>query len=87
MTIKEKRRFIYLLKRNQTLKRRIEDLEMKISAKKDILTVDEVKEIYGISRSTLGRYRKKGLKVGQPERNGNIYVKVSELEKFLKINS
>lgn len=86
MTQLKERRFVFLINKIRNLKQKIESLEMKISSKKDILTVDEVEEIYGISRSTLGRYRKKGLKVGQPERNGNIYVKVSELEKFLKLN-
>ncbi|WP_313100941.1 hypothetical protein [Epilithonimonas sp.] len=46
--------------------------------------MSETREKYGISRSTIDRYRKKGLKVGQPTRNGQIFIDEAELQNFLK---
>ena len=50
---------------------------------KDILKVEEVCEELGIVRKTFERYRMDGLKVQQPKMNGTIYIRRSELDKFL----
>lgn len=75
-----------LLRKNIELTKELENYKLLIfnsNVTKEFLSFDEVKEKYGISRSTLDRYRKKGLIVGQPVRNGNIYVKEEDLQKFL----
>lgn len=72
-----------LLKKIDKMSIKIKSLEESIQQKKT-LSVTEVKEKYGISRSTIDRYRKKGLKVGQPTRNGQIYIDEIELQDFLK---
>lgn len=63
--------------------KRIETIE-EANLQKTILSIAEVIEKYGISRSTIDRYRKKGLKVGQPTRNGQIYIDEAEFQNFLK---
>ncbi|WP_028122348.1 helix-turn-helix transcriptional regulator [Epilithonimonas tenax] len=74
----------YLVNECHKLKNRIIKLEKVLVENKEILTVKEVEEKYGISRSTIDRYRKKGLKTNQPTKNGKVYINVSELQKFLK---
>lgn len=76
-----------MLKKNSLLNRKIQQLKLELFELRNsqkLLTVDQLKEIYGISRSTLERYRKKGLKVNQPIMNGRIFICPIELEKFLK---
>lgn len=72
-----------LTKKVDKMSNKIKALEEIIQQKK-ILSVVEIREKYGISRSTIDRYRKKGLKVGQPTRNGQIYIDEIELQNFLK---
>lgn len=74
----------YLVDECHKLKNRIRKLEKALLENKEMLTVKEVEEKYGISRSTIDRYRKRGLKTNQPTRNGKVYINVSELQKFLK---
>lgn len=74
----------YLVEECHQLKNRIRKLEKALLENKEMLTVKEVEEMYGISRSTIDRYRKQGLKANQPTRNGKVYISVSELQKFLK---
>ncbi|MGX9986925.1 hypothetical protein [Soonwooa purpurea] len=73
---------LFLLKKIDKLGMRVKSLENE--QKKGMLSILETKQKYGISRSTIDRYRKKGLKVGQPTRNGQIYIDEIELQDFLK---
>ncbi|AZI55155.1 DNA-binding protein [Epilithonimonas vandammei] len=76
----------YFLKKIRALEKRIKILENFLEEKtlKETYTVEEVLETYGISRSTFDRYRKAGLKVSQPERNGKIMIKKTDIENYLK---
>ncbi|GEM_PF-1786713 len=78
----EPRHIPFLLKKIDKLGKRIKFLEGE--QKKKLLSMSETREKYGISRSTIDRYRKKGLKVGQPTRNGQIFIDEAELQNFLK---
>lgn len=81
------KRFLYLLNRSNKLRKEAAILKnelLNVIEKHDVLTVDEVLQIYKISRSTFDRYVKKGLKINQPCRNGRISVNRVELEKFLQ---
>lgn len=76
----------FVIKENQKLKKKIkmiEDILKEMNNFKDILKVEEVCEELGIVRKTFERYRKEGLKVQQPKMNGTIYIRRSELDKFL----
>jgi len=76
-----------VLKKNSLLNEKVQKLQLELSdlkKSKELLSVKEVKEIYGLSRSTLERYRKLGLKLSQPIMNGRLFVCPLELEKFLK---
>ena len=76
-----------VLKKNSLLNEKVQKLQLELSdlkKSKELLSVKEVKEIYGLSRSTLERYRKLGLKLSQPIMNGRLFVSPLELEKFLK---
>ena len=76
-----------VLKKNSLLNEKVQKLQLELSdlkKSKELLSVKEVKEIYGLSRSTLERYRKLGLKLSQPIMNGRLFVCTLELEKFLK---
>jgi len=84
MTNKEQARLLESsLKKIAKMAKRIETIE-EANLQKTILSIAEVIEKYGISRSTIDRYRKKGLKVGQPTRNGQIYIDEAEFQNFLK---
>ncbi|WP_066441043.1 helix-turn-helix domain-containing protein [uncultured Chryseobacterium sp.] len=75
-----------LLKKIRALEKRVKLLEDFLEEKtlKETFTVEEVLNVYGISRSTFDRYRDSGLKVYQPKRNGRIMVKKTDIDKFLK---
>lgn len=75
-----------LLKKIRALEKRVKLLEDFLEEKtlKETFTVEEVLNVYGISRSTFDRYRDSGLKVYQPKRNGRIMVKKADIDKFLK---
>lgn len=75
-----------LLKRIRALEKRVKLLEDFLEEKtlKETFTVEEVLNVYAISRSTFDRYRDSGLKVYQPKRNGRIMVKKADIDKFLK---
>ncbi|KPE50111.1 helix-turn-helix domain-containing protein [Chryseobacterium indologenes] len=76
----------FFLKRLRALEKRVRLLEDLLEEKtlKEMFTVEEVINVYGISRSTFDRYRDSGLKVYQPKRNGRIMVKKVDIDKFLK---
>ena len=92
MIQKEKRKkelnYIKILSnQNGLLSKKLQQFELELSdlkKSKELLSVKEIKEIYGISRSTLERYRKLGLRFNQPIVNGKLYISTSEIEKFLK---
>lgn len=73
-----------LLKKIDKMSIEIKTLEKSFNQKGKLLTIEETISQHGISRSTIDRYRKKGLKVGQPTRNGQIYIDELELQNFLK---
>lgn len=76
----------FVIKENQKLKKKIKLIEgilNEMNNFKDILKVEDVCEELGIVRKTFERYRKDGLRVQQPKMNGTIYIKRSELDKFL----
>ena len=76
----------FVIKENQKLKKKIKMIEgilNEMNNFKDILKVEEVCEELGIVRKTFERYRMDGLKVQQPKMNGTIYIRRSELDKFL----
>lgn len=86
MTKKQTTKFLALaMKKVTKLNSRFKVLEGKLG-ETNMLSISETVKKYGISRSTLDRYRKKGLKVGQPTRNGQIYIDETELQNFLKNN-
>ena len=66
-----------VLKKNSLLNEKVQKLQLELSdlkKSKELLSVKEVKEIYGLSRSTLERYRKLGLKLSQPIMTGRLFV-------------
>lgn len=84
----ENKKIANLINMNLKLKKRIRELEIKISIGKneDVLSVKEVLEILNISRKTFDRYVSQGLiKVSKPKLNGRIFIKKSEIENTLKI--
>ncbi|MFD2601762.1 hypothetical protein [Flavobacterium suzhouense] len=70
-------------KSNAELKELLSELIDRPGLAKENLTVKQVSDEYGISRKQLDGFRKKGLKVIQKTPNGTIWVKRSELDKFL----
>ncbi|MDV6169369.1 hypothetical protein R1T16_13115 [Flavobacterium sp. DG1-102-2] len=70
-------------KANAELKELLSELLERPGLAKENLTVKQVKDEYGISRKQLDGFRKKGLKVIQKKPNGTIWVKRSEIDKFL----
>ena len=50
---------------------------------KQIYTKKEIALYCGKSEKTIDRWRKEGLKCMQKGRNGSVFFKISELEKFL----
>lgn len=82
----QKRRFVFMINQNKKLKRRLSFLESIIQnslKQKDILTFEEIKIEFNMSRSTFDRYRGNGLKFSKPN-GGKIYVRRADLEEFLK---
>jgi len=71
------------IKKVTKLNGRLKVLEDKLE-ETNLLSISETVKKYGISRSTIDRYRKKGLRVGQPTRNGQIFIDEAELQHFLK---
>lgn len=81
---KSQSKFLALaIKKVTKLNSRLKVLEDKLE-ETNMLSISETVKKYGISRSTIDRYRKKGLKVGQPTRNGQIFIDEAELQNFLK---
>lgn len=77
---------IYVFKENKKLKRQILDLQEIIFQTcriKEYLTVNEVCEIFKISRRTFDRYRSEGLKTLQPKKNGKRLIRKIDIENFL----
>lgn len=84
MTDKQSTKFLALaMKKITNLNSRLKALEGELG-KTNMLSISETVKKYGVSRSTIDRYRKKGLKVGQPTRNGQIFIDEAELQNFLK---
>ena len=76
-----------LMKKNNLLNQKIQYLKFELEELKqsqNLLSVEQIQKKYGISRSTLERYRRLGLKVNQPVLNGRIFICPIEFEKFLK---
>lgn len=76
-----------LMKKNDLLNQKIQYLKLELDELKqsqNLLSVEQVQKKYGISRSTLERYRRLGLKINQPILNGRIFISPLEFEKFLK---
>lgn len=77
---------IFFIKRYLTLKRQVNKLEISIreASFNDIISREEFLKKYNINTKTFDKYRKAGLVVYQPVRNGKIFVSLKEFEKFLK---
>lgn len=76
-----------LMKKNNLLNQKIQYLKFELEELKqsqNLLSVEQIQKKYGISRSTLERYRRLGLKINQPVLNGRIFISPIEFEKFLK---
>ncbi len=76
-----------LMKKNNLLNQKIQYLKFELEELKqsqNLLSVEQMQKKYGISRSTLERYRRLGLKINQPVLNGRIFISPIEFEKFLK---
>ena len=76
-----------LMKKNDLLNQKIRCLKFELDELKktqNLLSVEQLQKQYGISMSTLERYRRLGLKVNQPVLNGRIFICPIEFEKFLK---
>ena len=75
------------MKKNNLLNQKIQYLKFELEELKqsqNLLSVEQIQKKYGISRSTLERYRRLGLKINQPVLNGRIFISPIEFEKFLK---
>lgn len=72
-----------VLKSNLELRKLVAELLERPGLAKEHLTVRELMKEYGISRKVFDGFRKKGLKVIQKSPNGTIWVKRSEIDKFL----
>lgn len=72
-----------VLKSNLELRKLLAELLERPGLAKEHLTVRELMKEYSISRKVFDGFRKKGLKVIQKSPNGTIWVKRSEIDKFL----
>ena len=77
---------IFFIKKYLKLKRKVDKLEILIreASFNDIISREEFLKKYNLNTKTFDKYRKAGLVVYQPVRNGKIFVSLKEFEKFLK---
>ena len=79
----------YVIREIRKLKKEngiIRELLMKKSNFREQFTVKEICAMYGIERQTVYDYRSKGLKFTQLKPNSKIFIKKSDVEKFVKTN-
>lgn len=75
---------IYFIKKYLKLKRQVSELEVLLReiSFNDIISREEFLKKYSLNTKTFDKYRKAGLVVYQPVRNGKIFVSLKEFEKF-----